>query len=132
MATEGEPAPEVEEKGVERRKKEKAKEIAEEEVKEAPKEEVAEKKEEFVEERVYTIPLSKAWIAPRSKRSQKAIRIMKEFIRRHMKPESIVINSEVAEKIWSKGMEKPPRKLRVKTTKDKEGTVTVHLATEGD
>ena len=40
----------------------------------------------------------------------------------------LVIKNEVNEKIWEKGIQKPPRKIRVKVTRDKEGTVTVHLA----
>ena len=45
-----------------------------------------------------------------------------------MKPENIVITNELNEEIWSRGIEKPPRKIRVKAVKDKEGTVTLHLA----
>jgi len=39
-----------------------------------------------------------------------------------------VISQEVNEKIWSRGIEKPPRKIRVRVTKDKDGNVTVYLA----
>lgn len=89
--------------------------------------------EDIVEERIYTIPLSKAWIRPRKKRSPRAIRIIREFIKRHMKVDdsSIRISSEVNEKIWSKGIEKPPRKVRIKALKNRDGFVTVHLA-EGE
>jgi large subunit ribosomal protein L31e len=100
--------------------------------------------EEVVEERFYTIPLGKAWVAPRNKRAPRAVRIIRDFIKRHMKLEAgrkgedeeveskkIVISSEVNEKIWSRGIQKPPRKIRVKAVKDKNGNVTVHLA-EGE
>jgi ribosomal protein L31E len=40
----------------------------------------------------------------------------------------LIISKEVNEKIWSKGIEKPPRKIRVRAAKDKDGNVTVHLA----
>jgi len=83
--------------------------------------------EEAVEERVYTIPLSRAFIVPRKERASKAIRIIRDFICRHMKAESIRISNEVNELIWKRGIEKPPRKLRVVAVKDKEGTVTVKL-----
>ena len=46
-------------------------------------------------------------------------------------PERLVIDNEVNEKIWERGIEKPPRKIRVRVIKDKEGVVTVLLA-EGD
>jgi large subunit ribosomal protein L31e len=97
--------------------------------------------EDIVEERFYTIPLSKVWISPRKKRAPKAARIVRAFVMKHMKvrteaegeeePERLVIDNEVNEKLWSRGIEKPPRKIRVRVVKDKEGVVTVLLA-EGD
>jgi len=122
-------------------------EITEEEVT-AEKEEVKppreEEAEEIVEERIYTIPLDKAWIMPPNKRAPRAIRILKSFITKHMKLEKreeeeeeteetkkLVISNEVNEKVWSRGIEKPPRKIRVRAAKDKDGVVTVYLA-EGD
>jgi large subunit ribosomal protein L31e len=40
----------------------------------------------------------------------------------------IIISNEVNEKIWSRGIEKPPRKLRIRAAKDEEGNVTIFLA----
>jgi len=37
--------------------------------------------------------------------------------------EKLVILNEVNEKIWSRGIEKPPRKIRVRVTKDKDGKI---------
>ena len=123
---------------------EKKAEVKEEEVEEAkpPKEE--EVKEEFVEERFYTVPLGKAWLMPPNKRAPKAIRIIRDFVKRHMKleakaegeeeeaePKRLIISNEVNEKVWSRGIEKPPRKIRIRAAKDKDGNVTVYLA-EGD
>lgn len=106
-----------------------------------PRKEEEELDEDIVEERFYTIPLGKAWVAPRKKRAPKATRIVKNFVLKHMKvrteveeeeePEKLVIDNEVNEKLWNRGIEKPPRKIRVRVVKDKEGVVTVHLA-EGD
>jgi len=97
--------------------------------------------EDIVEERFYTIPLSKVWIVPRKKRAPKAARIVRSFVLKHMKvrteaegeeePERLVIDNEVNEKLWERSIEKPPRKIRVRVVKDKEGVVTVLLA-EGD
>ena len=117
----------------------------EEEIVEVEEERKVEKKEELeeeiVEEKFYTIPLGKAWISPRKKRAPKAMRIIKGFVEKHMKirteaegeeeAELLVISNEVNEKIWSRGIEKPPRKIKVRAVKDKEGVITVHLA-EGD
>ena len=102
--------------------------------------------EEFVEERIYTVPLRKAWIVPPNKRAPKAMRLIKAFVTKHMKLEAgreeideeaeeeqrrLLISNEVNERIWRRGIEKPPRKVRIRAAKDKEGNVTVFLA-EGD
>lgn len=55
------------------------------------------------------------------------MRVVKDFIRRHMKPESIIISREVNEHLWSKGIEGPPRRIRVKAVRDKDDVVTVYL-----
>jgi large subunit ribosomal protein L31e len=115
----------------------------EEEVKPPTVEKKAE--EEIVEERVYTVPLGKAWIQPPNKRTSRAVRMLRSFITKHMKleevsgegeaeeeePKRLIISNEVNEKMWKRGIEKPPRKIRVRAAKDKEGNVTVYLA-EGD
>ena len=87
--------------------------VEEEEEKPEPEEEKKEEEEEdIVEERIYTVPLGRVWIAPRKKHSPRAIRLLRGFIGRHMKADddSIRITNEVNEKIWSRGIEKPPRK----------------------
>ena len=112
-----------------------------EEKREVEKEKKKELEEEIVEEKFYTIPLRRAWISQRKKRAPRAMRIIRGFVEKHMKirseavgeeeAEFLVISNEVNEKVWSRGIEKPPRKIRVRAVKDKEGVITVHLA-EGD
>ena len=96
--------------------------------------------EDFVEERTYTIPLGKALIRPPKKRAPRAMSIIRDFIAKHMKLTggfeenemrelpTLVIRNEVNEKVWSRGIEKPPRRIRVRATKDQDGNVTVYLA----
>ncbi|MEM2118328.1 MAG: 50S ribosomal protein L31e [Candidatus Bathyarchaeia archaeon] len=108
-----------------------------------PEKEEKREEEEIVEERIYTIPLSRAWIVPPRKRAPRAIRIIKNFVTKHMKlearkegeeeeePKRLILDNKVNEAIWSRGIEKPPRKIRIRAAKDKEGNVTVYLA-EGD
>jgi large subunit ribosomal protein L31e len=143
-AEEAEVAPEVEEQPVP------AEEVTAEAKEEVPA--VAEEKEEakppaeeeIVEERIYTVPLGKAWIEPPNKRTSRAVRILRSFMTKHMKlevgkeageeeeePKRLIISNEVNERMWRRGIEKPPRKIRVRAAKDKEGNVTVYLA-EGD
>jgi large subunit ribosomal protein L31e len=45
-----------------------------------------------------------------------------------MKPEEMVIDTAVNEAIWARGITNPPRKIRVRLSKDDEGFVTVSLA----
>ena len=99
------------------------------------------KEEEIAEERFYTIPLQKALIRPPKGRTPRAMQLIKLFITKHMKMNmkvtedeeaeelpQLVVSQEVNEKIWNRGIEKPPRKIKVRVTKDKDGNVTVHLA----
>jgi large subunit ribosomal protein L31e len=102
------------------------------------------KEEEIIEERFYTVPLRKASVRPPKKRAPRAIQILRTFITKHMKLEmpmeeeeeeaelpKLIISNEVNEKIWGKGIEKPPKKIRVRAAKDSDGNVTVYLA-EGE
>ena len=109
------------------------------EEKEAKPKKKKEEEEEVVEEKTYTIPLGKALIMPPRKRAPRAMHMIRAFIMKHMKiptraeedeeePPQLKITNELNERIWGKGIEKPPRKIRVRATKDKDGNVTVHLA----
>lgn len=104
-------------------------EVFEEELEEL--EEIEEEKppeEEIIDERIYVIPLAKARRGPRNKWAKKAIRYLREFMERHFKPESLVISQEVNEKIWSRGIQKPPRKIKIRATKNIDGLVVCYLA----
>jgi large subunit ribosomal protein L31e len=112
---------------------------AEEEAVEKPKRK--KKEEEIVEERFYTIPLQKAMVRPPKKRAPRAMQLVKIFVTKHMKMglkvseeeeeeelPQLVISKEVNEKIWARSIEKPPRRIKTRVTKDKDGNVTVYLA----
>ncbi len=64
-------------------------------------------------ERVYTIPLRKAYRAPRPRRSEKAIKVIREFLERHTKPSVLKIDPSINEEVWKRGIEKPPRRIKV-------------------
>lgn len=140
--SEGTEAPEAIEEKAKTDEEETEDEILEEEKIEEPPPRLEEEKDEFVEERIYTIPLRRAWTMPPKKRAPRAIRIIKSFVQKNMKigqvtievegegeeEGRIIISNEVNEKIWSRGIEKPPRKLRIRAAKDTEGNVTIFLA----
>ncbi len=44
---------------------------------------------------------------------------------------TLSISNAVNEKIWSRSIKKPPRKIRIRATKDKDGNVKIFLA-EGE
>ena len=76
------------------------------------------------------------------------MRMVEDFITRHMKPErdgevlrtsadarmgsgedkQLFIDPPVNQFIWSRGIEKPPSKVRVRALKFEDGSVIVHLA----
>ncbi|MEK9681441.1 MAG: 50S ribosomal protein L31e [Nitrosopumilus sp.] len=76
-------------------------------------------------ERVYTIPLGKVLLSQSQHRAVRAINMIKEFARHHMKVEDIKIEEDLAHQIWSKGVRSPPRKVRVRMSKTDEGYVLV-------
>jgi large subunit ribosomal protein L31e len=102
-----------------------------EKVEEKEEEEAEEEGEEIevVEERIYTIPLRKVWGPPRGKRTPRAMRLLRAFVKRHMKAENVEISNEVNEELWARGIRKPPREIKVRLVKDKEGRVIVYPAT---
>ena len=104
--------------------------------------------DELMQERLYTIPLRKLHKVSRSRRAPVAMRMVEDFITRHMKPErdgevlrtsadarsgsgedkQQFIDPPVNQFIWSRGIEKPPSKVRVRALKFEDGSVIVHLA----
>jgi large subunit ribosomal protein L31e len=92
-------------------------------------EEAEEEEIEVVEERIYTIPLRHAWVVtPRGKRAPRAVRDVRAFVARHMKAEEIAVSNEVNAALWNRGINKPPRKIKIRAVKDKEGKVIIYPA----
>ena len=76
-------------------------------------------------ERVYTINLGKVLLSQSQHRAVRAINMIREFARHHMKVEEIKIEEELAHQIWARGVRRPPRKIRVRMSKTDEGYVLV-------
>ena len=76
-------------------------------------------------ERVYTIPLGKVLLSANNHRAVRAINMIKEFARRHMKTHEIKIDEEISHIIWARGARSPPRKIRVSMVKTDEGYILV-------
>jgi len=92
-----------------------------------------EKKKEENIERTYIIPLRKEIIkVPRYRKTEKAIKAIKQFLARHMKIrdrdlKKIKLDSYVNEYMWARGIKNPPTKIKVKVIKNPEGIVKVEL-----
>jgi large subunit ribosomal protein L31e len=84
------------------------------------------------EEHIFIIPLRVTKTVPRTKRSPRAIKAIKDYIVKHMRveEEDVWVDPEVNEAIWKRGIQNPPRKLRVKALKLEEGEVEVSLPEE--
>jgi large subunit ribosomal protein L31e len=85
------------------------------------------------EERIYTIPLrKKIKTVPRWRRSEKAVKIVREFLSKHMKAEidKVKLDPSINEKIWERGSQKPPGKIRVRAVKFDDGVVEAELVEE--
>lgn len=85
---------------------------------------------EIVLEREYVIPLRDAYETSRRRRAKRAINLIREFAERHMKAEEVKLSQGVNQLVWSRGMEKPPRRVKVVMRKDREGVVEVMLPEE--
>ncbi|MSV33730.1 MAG: 50S ribosomal protein L31 [Nitrosarchaeum sp.] len=81
-------------------------------------------------ERVYTINLGKVLLSVDTHRAPRAINMIREFARHHMKTADIRIEEDLAHQIWSKGVRSPPRKIRVRMSKTDEGYVLVSPYTD--
>ena len=84
---------------------------------------------QVVEERTYTIPLFPTLNSiPRTKRASKAVKMVREFIMKHMKVDEVWLSQDVNEFIFKRGMQKPPRKVTVRAEKGDDDVVAIYLA----
>ncbi len=81
--------------------------------------------------REYTIPLYRVYWGRRSNRAKRAVKLVRKFVARHLKAEKVVIGNDVNEYIWSRSIEKPPRRIRVKIEFDEKEKVAKVMLAEG-
>jgi len=85
---------------------------------------------EQMKEHIYVIPLRDARRMPRWKRANGAIKDIRKYLAKHMKTENVKLDKTINEKVWSRGSEKPPSKIRVRAMKMEDGQVQAELAPE--
>lgn len=93
-------------------------------------------------ERIFTIPLTITKQIPKTKRAPRAIKEIKDYVRRHMTDKSaaedeekelrkdVWIDFKLNELLWSRGIENPPSRVRVKAIRFEDGLIEVSLPEE--
>jgi len=79
-----------------------------------------------------TLNLRDAYKAPKLRRAKRAINLLRAKITRISKAQRVRLSNELVSYIWSRGAEKPPRKVPIVIERGEEGVVDVKLRGEGD
>lgn len=87
------------------------------------------------EEMIFTVPLRKVKMIPRTRRAPAAIKLIRAFLIKNVKndderitEDDIWIDETLNEKIWERGIQKPPRKIKIKVVKTEDEIFEVKLA----
>ncbi len=82
-------------------------------------------------ERIYTIPFGKAYDYLRTRRTRRAMKLLRAYLERHCKVDASIIriSAGVNDAMWRDGIQKPPRSLKVRTVLD-DGKLTAWLVGE--
>ena len=84
-------------------------------------------------ERVYNVPLRKGYMkAPKYMRANKAVKVLRDFLKRHMKSENIKIGPFLNSEILKHGRKNVVHHVSVKAIKDKDNVVKAELASAKD
>jgi large subunit ribosomal protein L31e len=84
-------------------------------------------------EMLFTVPLKDLKLSRTRKRAPHAIKFIKKYVARHMKidEKDIWVDPRINELIWKRGIEKPPRFVRVKLSMlEEEEKIGVELPEE--
>jgi large subunit ribosomal protein L31e len=81
------------------------------------------------DEKIFTIPFRKVFESRRMIRAKKAAHFVRSFLARHMKvdEEKVNIGAGINRAIWARGIQKPPRRVKVHVLKNEEGAVFAEL-----
>ncbi len=82
------------------------------------------------DEMIFTVPLRKVKMMPRTRRAPGAIKLIRSFLVKHLRIEedSIWIDETLNEKIWERGIQKPPSRIKIKVVETEEEIFEVKLA----
>jgi len=68
------------------------------------------------EEKILVVSLRRIYDGRKAQRAARAIRKLREIIAKRTHAEIVKIDDSVNKAIWKRGIEKPPRKIRLKIT----------------
>ncbi|MFA5108877.1 MAG: 50S ribosomal protein L31e [Candidatus Micrarchaeia archaeon] len=82
-------------------------------------------------ERVYTVNLSKAYTYLRTRRANRTVKLLREYLARHFKVaiENVKLSAATNSLLWRDSIQKPPRRIKVKGVREN-GILQVSLADE--
>ena len=80
------------------------------------------------EERIYIIPLREVKRVPRQHRARRAVKLVREYLEKHMKSDEVKLDLKLNRKLWERGAKHPPSKIRVRAVKQDDGSVEASLA----
>ncbi|MEM4366911.1 MAG: 50S ribosomal protein L31e [Candidatus Anstonellales archaeon] len=66
-----------------------------------------------MEERIYTISLREAFSHSRAKKAERAVKEIKEYLKKHTKKEKVSISNAISQAVYARGYKKCPRKVKV-------------------
>lgn len=78
-------------------------------------------------DRQYVIPLRKALRAPRTRRAPKAVKVVQEFLMRHMKGAEVKLGTSLNEALWKDGIKNIPARIKVHAIRDDKNVVRCDL-----
>ena len=82
----------------------------------------------MVIERSYNVPLRKGFReTAKYKKTKKALTVLKEFLKQHMKSDKILIGNHLNEELWKHGIKNPPHHVKITAIKEDDGTVKAEL-----
>lgn len=71
------------------------------------------------EEKLLIIPLRKYWVKKtRVKRVNNAVDTIRSFLIKHTKSKEVKVSQKLNESLWTRGIKKPPARVKVKVVKD--------------
>ena len=87
----------------------------------------------MAETKEMVVPLSAGCAVPRTQPAARAMKEIRKHVSRHMKmeeDEELWIDEAVNHAIWARGIQKPPRKIRLVVTREEGFPIEVKLVEE--